>query len=263
MTKYTHILPVLLVAVLGLSLAANAPGLWAHDSDGDTDGNGALVELEEAAVFFEFNTTDLDLGIQLFWDGEGWTEMEVTGPDGEIFEVENDGSLSAIGSTELFMESSEPELVEDPDTATDDEIEAAVDAFLATFPEGEYEFSGKTVDGDPLIGTAELTHDLAVPVELDLSSFPDISWTDVSEAGDPEIVRYEIIVEIEAEIDGEEVVFLNTAIFPASVTTFTVAEEFVDLAEDLEDSGELLEFKVEILADEESGNRTIVEEEVE
>jgi hypothetical protein len=41
----------------------------------------AQIPLDEAAIFFEENATDGDLGIQLFWDGEPWTNVTVIGPD--------------------------------------------------------------------------------------------------------------------------------------------------------------------------------------
>ena len=45
--------------------------------------------------------------------------------------------------------------------------------------------------------------------------------------------------------------------------SFTVTPEFVELIDSAEDEGALEELKVEIIAKEESGNKTITEEEVE
>ena len=75
----------------------------------------------------------------------------VSGPDGTIFEVENDGSLKEIGSTEVFTERAEPPLEEG-------NLEESIAEFLALFPEGEYGSEGETVEGDRLVGTAVLTH---------------------------------------------------------------------------------------------------------
>lgn len=257
MDKY--IVTLLLAALLGI-LGTIFPVAWAERDGDDDDGkNGSVIEFVEQEIFFEFNSSDLDLGLHIFFDAEAWEEVEVRGPDGTIFEVENDGDLKEIGSTEVFSESAEPPLVEDPDTATADEIATAIQRFQARFPEGEYEFRGETVNGDRLVGTAELTHDLPVPVSLQLESFPLVQWTDISEPGDPEIVGYEVIVEIVAEREGEEQVFVNTAHFPENQTSFTASPEFVALADQLAESGELTELKVEVIAIGQSGNKTITE----
>ena len=182
------------------------------DSDSESDSDSAVeaVEFAEAEVFFEYNSTDLDLGIHIFFDAVGWTEVEVEGPDGSIFEVENGGMLSTLGSTEVFTESAEPPLDED-------NLEEDIARFKAMFPEGEYEFEGETIGGADLEGTATLSHALpAAPMML----FPDpeaeeniadpddtvIEWMDASEIGDPEIVRYEIVVEFDTgeHTEGEE-----------------------------------------------------------
>lgn len=210
------------------------------------------VEFDEAEIFFEFNSTDLDLGIQIFFDAEGWENVEVSGPDGTIFQINNDGSLKEIGSTEVFTESEEPELDEG-------DLEGSIAAFLALFPEGEYQFSGTTVEGDSLVGTAELTHDLPVAVDLDLSAYPLISWSDTSGVDDPEIVGYQAVNELVIEEDGEERVYEFSIDLPASATQVTVPDEFIALAGGFEEE-EILEYKVEVIAIEESGNKTITEE---
>ena len=110
-----------------------------------------VIEFDEAKIFFEFNATDLDLGIHIFFDAEGWKEVRVSGPGGTTFQVKNGGSLKEIGSTEVFTESAEPPLDEE-------NLQESMAEFLARFPEGEYEFKGKTVEGKKLVGTAVLTH---------------------------------------------------------------------------------------------------------
>ncbi len=44
---------------------------------------GSEVELDEAEVFIEWNSTDTDFGIQFFWDSSGFTEMEVRNEEGK------------------------------------------------------------------------------------------------------------------------------------------------------------------------------------
>jgi hypothetical protein len=109
-----------------------------------------------------------------------------------------------------------------------------------------------------------LTQDLPAAVDVELVVMGDssiIEWVDKSGIGDPEIVSYEVVTEMVVEdASGEERVFVNTATFPASVTSFTVSPEFVGAALDFFTEGELLEAKVEVIAIEESGNKTITEE---
>jgi hypothetical protein len=59
MKKHMLMLPVLLAAVAALILTLGA-----------TASAGEVVELDEAEVFIEWNSTDTDFGIQFFWDGE-------------------------------------------------------------------------------------------------------------------------------------------------------------------------------------------------
>ncbi len=61
-----RLLAVLLVPVVALILGATAPKVWAW---------GGAVELDEAEIFFEYNSTDKDLGIHFFLDGEGWKRI--------------------------------------------------------------------------------------------------------------------------------------------------------------------------------------------
>ena len=86
-----------------------------------------VVELDEAEVFIEFNSTDDDRGIQFFWDGEAWKRMRVRNTSGAaVLDVIAQRNVRAQGLTEGFFESAEP---------TGDELPA--DKFFARFPEGE------------------------------------------------------------------------------------------------------------------------------
>lgn len=241
-----RLLIALMVTVVTLILVATAQDAWA-------------VEFDEAEIFFEYNSTDQDLGIQIFFDAEGWKEVEVKFKGEEIFEVENDENLRKIGSTEVFTESAEPPLCKkgDPELCSEEEIEEAIEAFLALFPEGMYKFRGRTVKGQRLRGKAELTHDLLEPVELDLDYFPEITWTNLNPAG--ATTRVEVVVELVVNPDtDDEVVYTETATFPGDQLSYTVSDDFQDLIDANPDA----DLKVEILIDEESGNRTITEEDV-
>ena len=242
-----RMLPFSLVAVMVLVLAVSVPAVWA--------GGREVVEFDEAEIFFEFNSTDNDLGIQIFFDAEGWKRVEVQDPEGEeIFEVENDEGLKKIGSTEVFTESAEPEL-------DDENLEDSIAEFQAKFPKGTYTFKGKTVNGKKLVGDADLAYKLPKAPEITgPAGLPDgnpyvIEWT--QPGGGPEIIGYEVVAEL--VIGEDELTLVNTGMFLAGATEFTVSPEFVDLIEDAEDTLELVEFKVEVIARAENLNKTITE----
>jgi hypothetical protein len=242
MTKHMRVLHFFIVAVMVIIMAAAAPKVWAD-----------VVELDEAEIFFEENATDGDLGIQFFLDGEGWKRITIFTPDWRrSVTVSVKGKLGKIGLTEIFSESAEPSFDELPR-----------EEFLAMFPEGDYRFFGWTVEGDWLTGTATLTKNLPDAPELDVEDFPVIKWETL---GGPEVVGYEVVVElvvIEDGDDGDELVFVNTATFPGNVYEYEVPQAFLDLIEAAEDAETLEELKVEIIAKEKSGNKTITEKEIE
>ena len=229
-----------------------------------TIGQSALAdeELEEAKVFIEWNTTDGDQGIQFFWDSEGFTEMTVSTAHGTLV-VDTSGNIFQQGLTETAIESVEPE-----------ESEQTLEEFFLLFPEGTYEFEGTATDGGTITGEAEFTHNLLEPVVFTKINLPVIEWIEPElNAGtdDPadtlEVVGYELVVElvVEVEVNGNqengdtvERVFKETTNYPAGYTKHIVGNRFMKLIKS--PPGEIIEGKVEILADEPSGNRTITEE---
>lgn len=148
---------------------------------------GAAIRFADARILIEFNSTDQDVGIQLFLDGQPWRKVQVTSPDGRILEISGTGNLSRLGLTELFFESEEPSLQE-----------VSLDEFLTLFPEGEYELRGETAQGDALVGTARLTHNIPAAPKIVMPERgsvvdPDdavISWDPVTEPGGIDIVGY-------------------------------------------------------------------------
>ena len=202
---------------------------------------GDGVQLEEASIFFEYNATDIDLVVQVSLDGEDWNKLKIINPNHKtIFEVAGKGPYKELGLTELFFEGAEPTL---------DEV--SVDELLAMFPAGEYDFQGKTVDGEDIEGEGELSH--AIPNAPDVSTQVGpgntliISWVAVpgTPVGFPdlpvELVSFQIIVEDEFQV-----------MLPATATSVTVSPEFVASL----DSGV---HHFEVLAYEASGNHSITE----
>ena len=193
-------------------------------------------------MIIEFNSTDEDVGIQVFLDGEAWHRLQIVAPNGrEILDVKAKGTLKELGLTELFFESEEPSLEDLP-----------LEDFLALFPEGEYRFFGRTVEGDRLFATATFTHAIPNgPVILAPAAGgvvdPDnavVVWNPVTGPPGIEIVAYQVIVEREDPLRTFSVTV------PASVTSVTIPPEFLEPG---------TEYKVEVLAIEAGGNQTISE----
>ena len=239
------LLPVFLVAVVALILVAAAPGLLAH-------ANKENVELEDATIIVEVNSTDEDAGFQIFLDGEGWRRVSIYDPNWrQIFKVKTRGGVREIGGgTELFLETAEPEYEGDLD-----ELQELLDLL----PPGEYRFYGRTVEGDWLHGTAELTHiipagpEIVAPYEyavLDPVNPVVIEWEVVDSAiilpeeATLNIIGYQIIVDDEQSGNSFEVTV------PEDVTEVTVPNQFLNPNRP---------YSFEVLAIEESGNQTITE----
>ena len=147
--RQMRMLAILLLPVLALMLGVAAPACWAQDEDNE-DGP---LEFDEAKFNIEFNSTDEDLGVQAFVDGEPVKKVIIRGPKNEnsekkktIFALTTKRGLKHQGIAELFFESGEPTLEE-----------VSVQEFIARFPEGTYEFIGRTIENDKIEGEAEFT----------------------------------------------------------------------------------------------------------
>lgn len=262
-----------LALIVGLvSAFAISPIVLANDDDDDDDEE---IPFDVAQVFFELNNTDGDLGIHALIDGDAWRRLTIEDHrERKILNVYVRGRLRRQGLTEIFFESAEP---------TFDELPP--EKFFRRFPPGTYEVEGWTLHGEELESETEVTHAMPAPpvpevngtamaeqcdadedgydaVEVAAAGEPvEISWDDVTlthpnlgdpqgEAGVIEIVNYEVVVETELEIDGEEFTTVISVIIPPDVTSMTVPAEFLAQSD---------EFKYEVLAREESWNQTAVE----
>lgn len=242
-------------AMLGLVLGAAVLGSGAA---------AGAAEFDEAEIFYELNATDGDVGIQVFLDAESWKEVTIKNPRGRrILRIVPDGSLRRIGLTELAFEGTEPPL---------EEVSFA--RFRELFPEGDYVFTGTTTGGQVLRSTAELTAALPCPVEVvepseDEPAAADglvVSWQPSPGIYDPDAARcdtardvtltgYQVVVTLESE---EQDILREIALDLApGVTSVAIPAAFVESGAGVEGTA----FKLEVLTIEESGNRTITEQE--
>jgi hypothetical protein len=247
---------VVLSLALALTVALAPASRAGEDDDGDEE-----IPFDVASVFFELNDTDGDLGIHALVDGEPWKRLAIETPrERQNLAIRLHGSLRAQGLTELFFESAEP---------TFDELDP--ERFFKRFPEGEYEVEGTTIEGEELESTSIVTHlipapagNLAVngePVPEDCDEGPvpvvappfvitwdavTLSHPELGRTDEPiEVVNYEVVLERE-----EPTELTYTIVVEPGVTEVTIPAG-------LTASGE--EIKIEVLAEESSGNQTAVE----
>jgi Fibronectin type III domain len=197
------------------------------------------VRLAAATLIIEVNETDGDAGLQFFLDGEPWRSMTISDPSGHVvIDVDAEGRLRDWGLTELFSESNEPPFTEVP-----------LAEFLARFPAGRYSFVGETIEGERLVGTARLSHD--IPEGPEITSHADgatvnrdgvvASWNAPPEPPGIDIVGYRVIATQE---DPHRIYQVE---LPASAMSVPIPAAFLQ-------SG--TEYELEIQAIEESGNWT-------
>ena len=264
-----RLMSVLLVNVVILVLGAAVPEVWAKS------------RFEVAELFFELNDTDGDLGIHALIDGEPWKELEIEAPNGrEMLEIEVKSRLRRQGLTEIFFESAEPSFDDlDPadffsrfpegrytiegETLRGRELENKVKlTHVMPAPAG-----GITLNDSGPIDLEEVDCDIEVTIPVVIAGEDEsvtISWAPVEWSHpDPEgggagvqppvevtIINYEVVVEVEVGVNGEEFTSKFSVILPPGETSVTIPAEFLAQGD---------EFKYEILAREESYNQTAIE----
>jgi hypothetical protein len=216
---------------------------------------GAAAQFSEADIFFELNATDRDVGVHVALDAQSWRQVGIDGPNGRTIDITPRGSLAVVGLTELFFEGEEPSLDEVP-----------FSQFLLLVPQGIYVFTGVTTGGQVLRSSDKLTTALPCPVALDEPEADDqglvIVWQPAPGTFNPDtencdsqrpvqLVAYELVVEVVDRQGGLARVLSMD--LPPDATRARVPAEFLEGAQAL---------KVELLAIESSGNRTITEREL-
>jgi Fibronectin type III domain len=211
------------------------------------DSARPVVQLRDARLKFEINATDEDGGIQVFIDADAWTEMSIFNPQGRrLFVSTTRGSIREQGGTELFLESAEPPFTQLP-----------IEELLQRFPEGEYRFRGRGLNGERLVGSWQLTHNLPdgpmLISPIDGAGLQDpeqttLTWEGVEPPNGSPIIGYQVIVvQGDTGIPALPKIVLDV-MMPPTTTSMEIP------------SGHLrpdTQYEWEVLAIEESGNQTI------
>ncbi len=173
------------------------------------------VQLSFSRIYWEYNSSANDLGVHVTLDGEDWTKLKITNPrERLLFQVKGSGPYGNLGMTELFFEGAEPSLDEFP-----------LADLLALFPEGEYEFEGRTADLQEIEGAWRFTHAIpdgpAVFSDVGANNFLRIRWNEVT-APPPGFPNRPI------HISGYQVIVGSFQVtLPATARSVTVPPEFV------------------------------------
>lgn len=257
MMEIQHPWPAASLAAAAILAGATA---FANGNRNGNDDGDEETPFDEARLFFELNDTDGDLGIHSLIDGDAWKRLEIDDPnDVRMLDVFVRGRLRKQGLTEVFFESAEPRF---------DEL--APEKFFKRFPEGVYDFSGLTLEGQELDSEVTLSHILAAPPNnirisgvasaenCDADPLPSvsapvtISWDPVTQShpeigktGAVEVDHYQLVVERE-----EPTLLVLSVELPPDLTQFTVPDDFVGLGD---------AFKFEIIVRATNGNQTAVE----
>lgn len=227
---------ITLLAFLLLPACDKSPTPAEPAVDAKQEGAAAVVAtmagapFEEAQAFFELNTTDHDMGFQVFLDAEGWRRVSLTDPEGNrVFGIQADGGLAEIGITELRFESEEPEPPE----------------VRSRFPAGQYTFRGETVEGQTLVSEVHVSQTM-----LPAATFTPRNGQVVDPSNT--VVRWDApdAEQVEVIIEQDELGHVLDVTLSGSTDRLTVPRQFLRPGR---------EYKIEILSIAENGNRTIAE----
>jgi hypothetical protein len=227
--------------------AAGAAALLAIPIHGALVGAGsAPIPFDDARLKIEYNSTDGDAGMQFFVDVEEWQHVQITNPSGrKVADFSASQVIRDFGLSELFSESSEPSFDELP-----------FDDFKQLFPEGDYTFTGETIDGQKLKSTFTLSHTvpdgptITAPGE-GATVAPDslvVTWLPDDSPAPVDVTMYEVLVVDDAVgVPNPERSF--DVMLPGDATSVNVPSQFLTPGS----------YKTEVLAIDRSGNQTLSE----
>jgi hypothetical protein len=217
----------LAVAVLGGVQAAGLAQLLR--------ARGRTEPFEQAAMFVEFNHTDVDAGVHIQTDHDvGLRELCVVSPRGRIVAEMEWSTAPPLGLTELRTESAEPDAT----------------SALRAYPPGEYRILGLTIEGDRLLSRVTLSHALLPAPEITSPADGDVVPTSgVIVMWNPVVGAQDYIVEFEEDAPGGANLEMN---LPGSATSFPVPDGF--LKPDTP-------YKIGVAARGANGNRSLTEAE--
>jgi hypothetical protein len=238
------------VAALLLVGVLSAPASAQEDRAGPEhrqDRRGPVVQVKDARIKFEINSTDQDGGIQVFLDSDPWESMSIFDPDGElVYTTSTDGNVGELGGTELFLETGEPPFTE-----------LSLEELLDLFPAGRYRFRGRGIDGERFVGSAQLTHNLpggptlVSPLEGGPPQDPantTVTWEPVPPANGSPIIGYQVlIVDADTGLTALPKITLDV-MMPPTATSLAVPAGFLQPN---------TEYEWEVLALEHGGNQTL------
>jgi hypothetical protein len=174
--------------------------------------NEAAAPFPIATVHFEQNATDGDKEVvfKVKAETEGLDELIIRSPDGRTVAAFKAPDASTLGMRQFRFETPEP-----GDSNT----------LKAAFPEGAYEFSGRTISGTKLVGKSTLNHRLPAtatftqpaPEATDVPSKNfKMSWSAVKD-----VAAYIVTID-QQELDASFMVRL-----PGSSTSFALPDGFL------------------------------------
>jgi hypothetical protein len=196
---------------------------------GEAEATGATIPFADAQLFFELNSTDNDMGLQLFVDSDGWKRVRVLDPaSNEIVFLQAERGLAKLGITELRFEGAEP----------------SPEEVLALFPPGQYRFRGRAVEGEHLASNVILSHEFPPA--------PTFSPSD-GEVVDPKntVVEWNApgAQMVEVIIEQDELGHALDVTLSGATRRLKVPPQFLTPG---------MEYKIEILSISENGNRILV-----
>jgi Fibronectin type III domain len=238
------------IAALTLVGAVGAPASAQQDPQAPAArlaGGGPVVQVKDARIKFEINSTDEDGGIQVFLDSDPWESMSIFDPEGKrVYSTSTRGNVGQLGGTELFLETGEPPFTE-----------LSLEELLELFPEGEYEFRGRGIEGERFVGSAQLTHNLpdgptlVSPLEGGPPQNPQnttVTWEPVEPANGSPIVGYQVlVVQPDTGLTALPKITLDV-MMPPTATSMAVPPGFLQPN---------TEYEWEVLAIEQGGNQTL------